>query len=276
MKFYLYFFILLSYISCSRDNESITIEEDLKPEKIGILLPYLRYDFIMPNSDLNYYFIYDNQGRVIKRKGGQISAPTTSGALGIFSNAVITDINYLPNKIIVTKKSDDTNIYVSPDVKEYKTDNIGRVIESNKLFKSSPIFDEYYYYKYNKEGQLIEIETKFPNYPYDPNDPTDFILSYKEIFTYSNSNLVSSIKTVLKNDIPTKNSTEKIFSNYDNAKNPFKRLTIFNEYFYQGLSKNNCRKIVTKTYNEDTMLTSENISEWSYNYDKNGQVILEL
>ena len=135
MKFYLYFFILLSYISCSRDNESITIEEDLKPEKIGILLPYLRYDFIMPNSDLNYYFIYDNQGRVIKRKGGQISAPTTSGALGIFSNAVITDINYLPNKIIVTKKSDDTNIYVSPDVKEYKTDNIGRVIESNKLFK---------------------------------------------------------------------------------------------------------------------------------------------
>ena len=101
-------------------------------------------------------------------------------------------------------------------------------------------------------------------------------MSYKEIFTYSNSNLVSSIKTVLKNDIPTKNSTEKIFSNYDNAKNPFKRLTIFNEYFYQGLSKNNCRKIVTKTYNEDTMLTSENISEWSYNYDKNGQVILEL
>ncbi len=62
----------------------------LKPEKIGILLPYLRYDFVMPNSDLNYYFIYDNQGRVIKRKGGANFCSYYIWSLGIFSNAVIT------------------------------------------------------------------------------------------------------------------------------------------------------------------------------------------
>ncbi|WP_129536095.1 hypothetical protein [Chryseobacterium sp. 3008163] len=67
------------------------------------------------------------------------------------------------------------------------------------------------------------------------------------------------------------------YSNFDTAKNPYKKLYLMNEnFFVKSLSANNYRKMsYTIEYLQNPQSVPGNgSSEWTYNYDSNGQVII--
>ncbi|WP_370898889.1 hypothetical protein [Chryseobacterium gossypii] len=97
-------------------------------------------------------------------------------------------------------------------------------------------------------------------------------------FFDSNQNLIKSEKLEKSGGIDSKLTTT-FYSNFDTAKNPFKKLYLCNDNFYEkSLSKNNYRKIdytVQDLQNTQFPLGNGH-SEWTYSYGSDGQVILKL
>lgn len=126
-----------------------------------------------------------------------------------------------------------------------------------------------YHYVDNK---LSEIKTDFP---YQPYDVYGFTLTYLEKFYYDqNGNLIKTEHFKQQNGVNTGEKTVRVFGNYDNAQNPFKRLQFLDDYFYRSISKNNFRQYDVATYYNDELrgLTS---TTWTFKYDSNGQIIVE-
>lgn len=138
-------------------------------------------------------------------------------------------------------------------------------------FSSYRYKKEFYYYK---NGLLDEIKTTFPNALYDPTDPNDYIETYSERFYYdATGNLTRTEYFELHSGFKTENKRIRQFENYDNSGNPFKRFTLLDEYFYRSLSKNNFRSYREEVYRFDELI-SRKTQEWTFNYDANGQIII--
>lgn len=270
MKNYLYIFILItSIVSCRNDESKSIIDEDITPEKIDYYYVKKANNYFLPKES-NSILEYDNNKRLIHKKGGFQLLPGEE-EIRLFTTKIGAKINYVNNTAIVT------DYFVYPDNTTYEAENCVYLLDGNRILEkhfpppppnvSDPLFNKKLIFKYNNNSQISEIITTFPNRPDNPNKVT-------ETFEYNSSgNLIRTTKITryIDNFILEKKITE--FSDYDNAKNPFKKMILLDDFFYRALSRNNYRRIEEKTYFFEE-LTSSNFYSWTFPYDSNGNLIL--
>ncbi|WP_415325548.1 hypothetical protein [Chryseobacterium sp. MMS23-Vi53] len=253
--FYLFFALVI--ISCSTSNDVLEEQnniqqEDLQPEKI---LPF--YAYTNANFLVGGYFrcLYDN-GRLIKIYGKYVKSQTVL-VPDTFNSDTFTGLTY---------NNDQVKLEYSDNPHEV----IIYTIENNRPKKSELyIYDELVTsIKYTYEADKITI------YKDIYNKNREELIKY---FFDSNKNLTKSERLEKSGGVETK-LTITNYSNFDNAKNPFKKLSLINETFYEkSLSANNYRKIegTTELLNTQHPFPNGNFkSEWTYQYDSNGQVLL--
>lgn len=277
MKNYLYILFLFGFIiSCRNDENTVqTTEEEIMPEKVDFSF-VKEAGFFTNSPDRNYTFQYDNNKRLIGVIGGIIYLPNTSGGVpSIFSTSVGSKITYSNNIATLTNYSIYSN-YTNEGGKITYTLDGSKIIE--KYIPSNDINDKWnnkkMFFKYNN-SKISEILTTFPDRPYNANDPNDIKLSLSEKFEYNSSgNLLKITKFTLYNDVIIGTTSITEFSNYDNAKNPFKKLGLLDDFFYRSLSTNNYRKITQINYDIFGTQTSSSYYTWGFSYDTSGNLIL--
>lgn len=265
--------IILFLLSC-RSDEVVNIEQELMPTKINFAITN-PLELGNSSTDNNFEFQYDNQQRLIKKIGGFIPLSGSTGFSGFFSKNVATQIVYENNLATVSEISLDTNLTLTPNRRIFTITNnqitekyIPSTVTTNTWNNKKLV------YKY-LSNQLSEIVTSYPDMPYDPNDPYDYILTYSDKFEFNNSGNLTKITKIEKhNDIIYGGKTEITFGNYDTAKNPFKKLYLLDDSFYRSLSKNNYRLMQQKVYDNNNNVVSFSENSWDFKYDSSGNLIL--
>ena len=262
-------FLSFIFFSCSRDDDKVqTQNDDSLITKMSLVL----YPNSLPynNSELSFYFQYDNDKRLIKKTGGFLSVSGSTGFSNYFSDKIYTTIVYNGNKATVENFSSSPDFTVLKDSKYY-------ILNNNQIIqKEVPGYGNYRYekqtFKYSND-KLIEISTSLPNMPYYP--PDDYIETYQEKFYYdSNGNLTKSEYFEQRDGINKGIKIVRSFGEYDTSTNPFKRLYLLDEYFYRSISKNNYRKYSEVKYDIAGNVTSASEKNWTFNYDSNGNIII--
>lgn len=263
--------ITLSSCTSNEDSQEVNMEisaNDLSPDKL--LKSIVGFDEDEPNPLHDYYqlFTYDSQGRLIKaRKDYGYIYP------------IYTNLSYIENTVVVENKSDDGSS-VTPKTIRYVLNSNGKVIEKYiPVPDGGNIYDvRKYYYEYSSDGKLTKITLKYPNItPGTPNYSSLDFLEKVDILIYEGANLKKIVRQNL-NDYNENKSTraEITFFDYDNAKNPFKRLGLLDTFFYRSLSENNYREIKTELYDENNIKWGENGGKWKFSYDQNNNLILKF
>lgn len=273
----LLFSTLLALASCSNNDDEITTEVTqpvtTNTSKISWGFPALSEP--TAGNELNYTFEYDAQGRVTKKVGGKVELSGGTGYSFFYSKSVYTTISYTGNTAIMKNYSSDPSFTVKLEERKFEFDSQGRVIKLIIPQVNNSYMDRYLTYTYDNSGKLTEILTQYPNVPYDPNDPADYIFTYVEKFTYNNSgNLEKATKTEKHNNIDAHVTNETTFDNFDSAQNPFKSLGIFEDYFYFSLSKNNPQRRISKEYQSYSSEFFLNQSNWTNQYNSDGSLKL--
>lgn len=231
------------------------------------------YDpFFFPNNGFILRFEYDSDLRLIKKIGGYKELPTATGFSGFFSDKIYTSIIYSGQNVTTENFSSSPNFTVPLNPKyftlNYKNQIITIEIPGDNNYRLKKLTFNY------SNNKLIEIKTTFPNKPYDSTNPYDYILTYLEKFYFDiKGNLIMSEYFEQHNGIYQGLKIVRIYENYDNSINPFKRLQFLDEFFHHSLSKNNFRKFTQLQYSNE-ILFSTSIRSWTYNYDSNGQIIV--
>ncbi|MFP3593061.1 hypothetical protein [Chryseobacterium sp. SIMBA_038] len=251
MKKIFYLLFALSVMSCGSDDDIVSENQqqtaDLSPEKA--LVHYMEFPKIVPLSPSYYTFNYEND-RLIKMNGKMEQN-------GFFSPDAYRTLSYNNNKVEL-KYSDNsytTLVYTMENGKPKKSE----LYIDNELVTSKS-------YTYESNKVMVYEDT------YNKN---------KEVFiTYlfdSNQNLIKSEKLEKAGGVD-KTLTTTNYSNFDQAKNPFKKLSLINDNLYEkSLSINNYRKVegtVYQFYNPNQFPPGSFNSQWTYQYDNNGQVLL--
>ncbi|MBW7676116.1 hypothetical protein [Chryseobacterium chendengshani] len=255
-----YLFLAFLLLSCSGNNDDLqdnqnNTSNELEPSKIWTYYAELP-TITMQNPDWYYQFSYENG--LLKRMNGRLSKINNSGSdLYLFSHDIFSNVSYSGNQIVVEHSQNDGEIK-----------KIIYTLENGKVEKSES-FNEYNDLIITKifsyETDKISVHTK--RYTFD---------TYDYYFFDSNKNLIKSEKLEVSSNIQTKLTTTQ-FLNFDQAKNPYKKLYIVNDnFFVKSLSSNNYRKI---TYTTQYLQYPElnpgfGNTEWTYQYDSNGQLIL--
>ncbi|MBI9062923.1 MAG: hypothetical protein JEZ14_13150 [Marinilabiliaceae bacterium] len=210
------------------------------------------YQYGDKNETFDFELKYDDKGRIIKRIGGVYSDISNGYLMQILTKDVYDSIIYKGNTIKIF------NCYrehwnSKSHIRTIKETTI--TVDDNGLItkKNSNNGSEVIEYDYNDLGLLVKtFKTIYIN---GYND-----WKYQRLFTYSSLNNLKSVESV-SSDINGKFPSDTIisvFSDYDNAPNPFKKLRIFDDALIRSLSSNNFKKY-------DDM-------EWIFNYDDCGNV----
>lgn len=262
------FFISLILLSCSRDDESKSVIEQNYP-----LVTKLNVGFSSGyNSDNNFYFDYDSNNRLIKKKGGFLQLSGGTGYSGFFTDKLFTSLVYTNNKVTVENFSSSDEFNPPKDTKYYFLNNNSQIIQKEIPAVYNNYQDRKQSFSYSN-NQLVEINTILPNMPYYP--PDDYIETYLEKFYYdTNGNLTKSEYFEQRDGINKGIKIVRTFGDYDNSLNPFKRFYLLDEYFYRAISRNNYRKYNETKYNEFGQVTSNIEQSWTFNYDSSGNIII--
>lgn len=257
MKKYLYILLVFFLASCGGsddvvENQSNNTSAELEPNRIlsfyaelptaGMFNPSYYHDFTYENGKLKKM-----TGKLVKQANGQEM---------FFTNAYSL-LSYSSNT--VTVEHSETN----GDVKK-----VIHTLENNRLKKSEMYsqFDELIMVKnFSYEADKILVHSK--RYSWD---------TYETYFLDASKNLTKSEKLEKSSNISTKLTTT-YYSNFDTAKNPYKKLYLMSDnFFIKSLSENNYRKITftSEDLQNPQSLPGNGNSEWTYNYDSNGQVII--
>ncbi|CAD7801735.1 hypothetical protein CHRY9390_00820 [Chryseobacterium aquaeductus] len=260
MKKLLNILLLLFLFSCSGNCDSLeevsqNFNSDLEPSKIWTYYAELPI-ITTQNPDWYYQFSYENG--LLKRMNGKLYKMGNSGfEFYTFSQNVSTNFSYSGNQIVVEYSENDAEIKKSINT-----------LESGRI-KKSESFDEFNNLiitkNYSYETDKISVHTK--RYTFD---------TYDTYFFDSNKNLIKSEKLQVSSNIQTRLTTTQ-YLNFDQAKNPYKKLYIVNDnFFIKSLSENNFRKItyITQNLQYPELNPGSGYSEWTYQYDADGQVIL--
>lgn len=273
----LLFSTLLAFASCSNNDDEITTEitqpANTNTSKVSWNFPVLSEPF--SGNELNYTFEYDAQGRVTKKIGGKLGLSGSTGFPYAYSKSAYTTISYTGNMATMKNYSGNPSFTVLLEERKFEFDSQGRVIKLIIPQVNNSYMDKHLTYTYDTSGKLIEILTEYPNIPYDPTDPADYIWTDLEKFTYNNSgNLEKATKTEKHNNIDAYVTNETTFDNFDSAQNPFKSLGIFEDYFYFSLSKNNPQRRISKEYQPYSSEFFLNQSNWTNQYNSDGSLKL--
>lgn len=251
-------------MSCSTSSDDILenqqVSADLEPAKAFV--HYMDFPKITSLYPSWYHtFNYEN-GKLVKMSGKVALAGTWLPNI-FFPDSVIT-LSYNNNNNKVTLKNSD-NPYTA----------IVYTMESNRLEKSE-LFD----------NDLVnpEVLMRTRTYTYESNKinvyEDEFNKNREAFTTYffdSNKNLIKSEKLEKSGGVDMKFTTTT-YSDFDNAKNPFKKIFLVNDNFYEkSLSVNNFRKVegtIHEFYNPNNYPDGNFMSQWTYQYDTIGQVLL--
>jgi hypothetical protein len=269
-KFLIFLTIGILFFSCSGNEEEIENNQNNTP----LITKISPYGLTSENQSKLYdYFEYDTNKRLTKKIGGFMQLPITTGFSNFYTNEMFTSLVYDNNTVTVENFSTST-VFSVPKKSIFFSLNSSMQIEKKEIpnsINNSWYKKLTYHYSNNK---LVEIKTTFPNIPYDPTDPNDYLLTYSEKFYYdSNDNLAKTEYFEQQNGINKGEKIVRIFENYDKSINPLKRFYLLDQYFYGSISKNNYRKYAEIHYNND-MITSSNETSWTFLYDANGNILV--
>ena len=264
--------IVIFIIGCSKDGtNSENVIDYLK-----VTIDKYDYNFTESSNFTNSSNINNGNviiqlldNNVIKRIGSPISASASSG-LGSygFTEKIYDTIIKNNNKITIYKKiipfGGTTSIV--PDKKEFYLNNDGKInykIKYNQDYYNGDNDTIYFNYFNNKIIQTYSknygYKTKESDFYYNTNENLDSIVT--KFYQYDNT----SNQMVL---VPTREV--ETFEQYDNAINPFKTLTIFDDMFKRSLSKNNYSVHKITQYNPFAIKYQKNIT---LHYDAMGNLI---
>lgn len=267
----------LSLSSCSSGDEDIQEVTATVNNNDGDLMPARILKLVVGFEDsdpvaLDYYqrFTYNSQKKLVKvnrEHSNQLSQ-------------VYLNLNYSGNTVTVENRSYDPNIKILKNTTVYTLNNNGKVIEK---YVPSPSFNgqvtygsRKYYYEYDGQNKLQKVILKYPDIV--PGTPSYHYLKELErvdLFFYEGNNL----KRIVSQSAEDYNSNsskkrETVFSDYDTAKNPFKKLELIEFYFYRSLSENNYRNMKIYNYDEEGTKTLFSEQGWNFRYDQNNQLLL--
>ncbi|KPH13108.1 hypothetical protein [Chryseobacterium sp. ERMR1:04] len=261
-------FTLISCTSNDEDIQNVVENKDIMPTKI--FKPIMGPDENDPfksNSDLYYFYdellTYNNGGNLIKVE--------RSYKPDLFP--VYLDLNRNGNTVTVEYKSNDSDGFKLKNTVIYTLNNIGKAVEKYiPVVGPNSFAVRKYYYEYSADGRLYKIKLKYPNYT--SNSHLDE-LERIDVFIYSGNNLKKIISQSVKEyDTNSNSRTEIDFLDYDNARNPFKRLGLLESYFYRSLSENNYRQINYTSFDANNNVIGFSEQKWDFFYDQNNNLIL--
>jgi hypothetical protein len=273
-KLFVLLLVLVTLNSCSLNEEEFeetnitNVDNDLKPEKIyRSHFGFEEYE-VLYIPDLIYdLFTYNNVNKLVKMEKAN------------FSNTVYwvyLNFEYNGNKVVVENKSDLPNLPVPKKKIIYTLDNSGRIIEKSIPDPIAPYAEKKYYFQYDSQGRLYQIRLIYPNITQEsPYFSMIQDLENVETFYYQGANLEKTITQTMRSIYENSNvKVEKVFSDYDAAKNPFKKLEMVDFYFYRSISDNNYRNLKTYAYDENNVKTLYSEQGFQFSYDPNHNLIL--
>ena len=276
MKHFFSFFTAIFFlISCSKNEEETQNVQNNDPLITKMNLSVLNQNSQVNNqTDPHLYFQYDSQNRLTKKIGGFAPLPAASGYISFFSNEIYTSLIYNNNEVTVEDFSTSNSFTTPANTTYYSLNNLSQIVIKETPNQNDSNLNKKQTYSYIN-NKLLEILTEFPNKPYNPNDPYEYVLTYLEKFYYNSiGNLTKTEYLELHNGVITGYKTVRFFENYDNSINPFKRLYLLNDFFYSSISNNNYRKYRLNKYEDNVLVYFEEKSR-TFNYDSNGNIIID-
>ncbi|OBW40514.1 hypothetical protein AB670_03138 [Chryseobacterium sp. MOF25P] len=260
MKKLFYFLFILGIISCANSDDIIENQQnsqDLEPDKAFVnYMEFPKLALLYPSW--YYTFNYQN-GNLTKMTGKFVNGGTLSSPDFFYPDSFIS-LSYNNNQVEVKYSSD-----------VYPT--IVYTMENDKPKKAE---------LYNQFNELITVK----NYTYEFGkikiySKTYTFETYSTYYLDSNNNLIKSEKLEKSGGIDTKFTTTT-YLDFDQAKNPFKKMFLINDNLYEkSLSANNFRAIesiiqyLPNPLNGNVQLPpGKESANWTYQYDSNGQVLL--
>ena len=245
--------------SSSSDVFNFTTQENIYSYK----LYYMQYPYETNINDLtrSASITRNNEGSIIERNGGVYDAnlDPAVGFTYIFSENIYDEITYIGDKIILEKKSNDPQLIIPSFKRTLILNQDQQIIQKIIETSESSVIDTLNY-EYDLSGKLSSIKTNL-----------------KESFFYfnNNDNLDSIISNKYNDQMQLIEKTLEKFADYDNAVNPIKNLSIFEELFTRSLSVNNYSfylfEKTTITQNSQSFFST--YREWNLIYDNNGNVL---
>lgn len=240
--------------SCSSNDDALenTIDQGLQPEKAYTFYTEFYNVGDTPFTDAYYQFTYEN-GNLKKVSSYNLYPIEYANSIYLF---------YHPNQVKVIdttigQNNDAYTLYTMENHMIVKSEDWGRDFLMNpKVYKTR---------LYTYEKGVIKVYEK-----QDANN--EFFTNY---YFNSDNNLVKKEKIQRKQGVDVMINTY-IYSDFDHAKNPFKKLGLVNQtWFDKSLSVNNYRKIefsykdLVSGYN-----SPKQIYNCTYKYGSNGEVML--
>jgi hypothetical protein len=272
MKYLIIFLFTGIFItSCSR-NEDTPENYDGNEPLITEMNVDMFFSSSFPINQLIISFEYGTDLRLTKKIGGFLTFSSSTGYNSSFTDKIYTSLIYTGQNVTVENFSSSPDFTVPLNTKYFTLNNqnqidIKEIPNNNNYWLKKQTFNYF-------NNHLTEIKTTLPNMLYNPTDPNDYLLTYIEKFYYDiNGNLTKSEYFEQQNGINKGEKVIRTFENYDNSTNPCKRLQLLDEFFYRSLSKNNYRKY-TEIHYFYNVIGSTSTTSWSFNYDTNGQIII--
>lgn len=261
-------FLTALLFSCSNHDEAGSND----PLITNIKVDLIRSGHWANPNEMDYYFLYDTQNRLVRKNGGIRGMASSTGFNGFFSTEIYTQLTYDGNRVTVEDFSSSPDFNVFTNTNYYTLNSSNQIVEREIPNPNSVEWYKKQIYIYSN-NKLVEIKTSLPNMPYFPDDG-DYIKTYSEKFYYdANGNLAKTEYFEQHDGISIGEKIIRTFEDYDTSTNPTKRLYLLNEYFYRSISNNNFRKYTeTRYYYNETPSVSE--KTWVFNYDSSGNIIV--
>lgn len=245
-------------ISCGKEDIPIQPKEQLLE---AYYLNFMHYPYNLLSTSSIAYIEYNEDNKIIKRKGGLLEMNPTTGYTYFFSDEIFDELSYQTNKITVEKKTTST-VYQIPKFKRfYSLNSHGKIVQ--KITETENNKDTINF-NYNAIGQLIssKLEKKyFPAesfYYYNEQKNLDSIITKSYFLSSTGISLIGK--------------TLEIFKNYDNTSNPTAHMMFFEEIFYRSLSLNNYSTYLKIDFDKNHNQISATESNWYFIYDEDGNI----
>lgn len=251
------------FFSCSSNED----ENNIKKNNDPLLTKMSYYGFFSEyQNQALVYFEYDKHKRLTKTIGGFLDLQTN---LYLYRKDIYTLLTYSNDNTKVTIKS-----FANTGSSDVLLNSVYIILnKSNQIIeKQIPIssgdaiwLNQKLNFSYSGD-KLIEVKTTYPDRVYDPGEEIRMTL---EKFYYDENGNLSKAEYF---NPYYKEKMIQTFEDYDNSYNPYKRLYLLKDYFYQSLSKNNFQKH-TKTFYKNDIMISTSETSWKYSHDSNGNII---
>jgi major membrane immunogen (membrane-anchored lipoprotein) len=241
------------YVACSDSDD---VQPRPKPGSISAVYlidkeTHTPLNVVGGNSKFEY-----SGDKVIKRIGGFISIPTSSGFSWLYTESIYDSVQYLnKNTVRIFTADNFEELNVASNEREITLED-GRMVRKITAtdLETGEAADTIFYY-YNAQNRIERTEQHF-----------EWTIITRTYTFDAGGNLtkISGVKKYRDGEVAI--TTEETFGGYDNKPNPLKGLCLWQDYYYRSLSSNN---FTSYTY---TSGSTEETKNWTLVYDINGNV----